>query len=247
MKKGISTEVCCASLADCKTAQRCGADAIELVTAHLLGGLTPTAGLLHQVKMQVDIPVSAIVRPRAAGFCYSDDDFDVMCSDADELVRLGADGIVFGFLLPDGTLDYERCARFMEHTGDCQTVFHRAIDVVENLCDTADMLINLGVMRILTSGGKENALEGASNIKQLVEHCGDKIQILAGGGIKEDDVAQLIAKTGVRHVHFGCTSYFSDSSTCRNPNLNFGTSILPPNESYIAVNEERVLNMLSNI
>lgn len=247
MKNGIFTEVCCASLADCKTAQSCGADAIELVTAHLLGGLTPTAGLLEQVKEQVSLPVSAIVRPRAAGFFYSDDDFSVMCSDARQLARLGADGIVFGFLLADGALDYERCARFMEYTGGCETVFHRAIDVVENMCATADKLIKLGVTRILTSGGRESALEGADNIKALVEHCGDRIQILAGGGVKEDNVAELIAKTGVRRVHFGCTAYESDTSTCRNPSLNFGTSVLPPNESYIAVSGERIKSMLKKI
>lgn len=247
MTNGIHTEICCASLEDCQTAQRCGADAIELVTAHLLGGLTPSAGLLEQVKAQVALPVSAIVRPRAAGFCYSDEDFAVMCADARLLVRLGADGIVFGFLLPDGSLDYERCARFLECTGDCETVFHRAIDVVEDNCAVADKLISLGVTRILTSGGKETALAGASAIRALVRHCGTKIQVLAGGGISAANIARVVAETGVSRVHFGATGYRADTSTCRNPALNFGTSVLPPNESYIAVSCERVAEMLANL
>ncbi|MEG1952990.1 MAG: copper homeostasis protein CutC [Hydrogenoanaerobacterium sp.] len=247
MKNGIKTEVCCASLADCKMAERCGADAIELVSAHLLGGLTPTIGLLRRVKEQVKLPVSVIVRPRAAGFFYSDEDFDVMCADADEFVKSGADGIVFGFLAADGSIDYERCARFMKHTAGCETVFHRAIDVTGDMCKTAKQLIELGVTRILTSGGCESAIDGAGAIKELVDCYGGKIQILAGGGVRAENVAELIEKTGVRRVHFGCTAYERDISTGLNPKLNFGTSALPPNECYIAVNEEKLRQMLLNI
>ncbi|WP_312642946.1 copper homeostasis protein CutC, partial [Hydrogenoanaerobacterium sp.] len=183
MKHSITVEICCGSLEDCKTAQSVGADSIELITAHLLGGLTPSAGLLYKVKEQVNLPVNAIVRPRAAGFCYSDEDFEVIRCDAKQFAHLGADGIVFGFLLPDGSLDYERCARFIECIGDCTPVFHRAIDVVKDMPGTAERLISLGVKRILTSGGRENALAGASAICELVQQCGDRIQIMAGGGI----------------------------------------------------------------
>lgn len=247
MKNGINVEICCGSLEDCKTAQRMGADCIELVTAHLLGGLTPSAGLLYQVKEQVGLPVSAIVRPRGAGFCYSDDDFAVMCHDAQEFARMGADGIVFGFLHENGTLDEERCARFMEHIGGCTPVFHRAIDVAENLNDAVERLIGLGVKRILTSGGKENALMGAQTIRGLVQSYGQRIQILAGGGIRAGNVAQVVVQTGVKRVHFGGTHYREDPSTNGNALLNFGASQLPPNQSYIAVSAETIKDVMQNI
>lgn len=247
MKNGINVEICCGSLEDCKTAQRMGADCIELVSAHLLGGLTPSAGLLYQVKAQVGLPVSAIIRPRGAGFCYSDDDFAVMCHDAQEFARMGADGIVFGFLQQDGSLDEERCARFMEHIGGCTPVFHRAIDVAANLHSTVERLIRLGVKRILTSGGKENALMGAQVIRELVQSYGQRIQILAGGGIRAGNVAQVVAQTGVKRVHFGGTHYCADGSTQGNPLLNFGASQLPPNDSYIAVNAQTIKDVIASI
>ncbi|RPF47967.1 copper homeostasis protein [Hydrogenoanaerobacterium saccharovorans] len=247
MINNISVEICCGSLEDCLAAQSAGADCIELVTAHLLGGLTPSAGLLYKVKEKVRLPVSAIVRPRAAGFCYSDEDFEVMCRDAKEFARIGADGIVFGFLQPNGNLDYERCARFLDCVGDCTPVFHRAIDVVEDMLATAERLIGLGVKRILTSGGKENALAGAPTIRKLVQQCGDRIQILAGGGIRANNIAQVIAQTGVKMVHFSGTAYREDTSTCRNPNLNFGASVLPPNENFIVVNKNNISDIMTNI
>lgn len=232
MKDKVHVEVCCASLRDCLTAQQCGADAIELVSAHLLGGLTPSAGLLCKVKERLDMPVSAMVRPRGAGFCYSPEDFEVMCEDAKRFVEIGADGIVFGFLLPDGTLDYERCARFMEYIGDCEAVFHRAIDVTPDPVRTAEQLVSLGVTRILTSGGKQDAFSGAETIRELVERFGKHIQILAGGGVRAGNVRELTEKTGVKKVHLGGTAMQSDPSTRGNPMLNFGSEAPKTQDAY---------------
>lgn len=240
MEGKLLVEICCASLEDCLTAKRCGADAIELVTAHLLGGLTPSAGLLERAIERAGLPVNAIVRPRAAGFCYSDEDFETMCADARLYSKMGANGIVFGFLRADGSLDYERCARFLDCVGDCETVFHRAIDVAENLRQTAETLVSLGVTRILTSGGKASAIEGASVIRALVQGYGDRLQILAGGGVRAENIVRLVAETGVTRVHLGGTSHRADPSTNHNPDLNFGTDILPPNDSFLAVDGQKL-------
>ncbi len=90
-----------------------GADRIELNSALFLGGLTPSIGALEAVKAQVKIPVMCMVRPREGrGFCYTAFDYDTVCRDALALVRAGADGVVFGFLNDDGTVDAARCADF---------------------------------------------------------------------------------------------------------------------------------------
>lgn len=247
MTNNISIELCCGSLEDCMLAERVGADRIELITAHLMGGLTPSAGLLRRVKETVSLPVSAIVRPRGAGFNYSDEDFSVMCADAKLFSELGADGIVCGFLDENGELDYERCARFLDYTGDCEKVFHRAIDVVRDMPRTVEKLISLGFTRVLTSGGKADAFEGAAAIAELQRLYGDRIQILAGAGVRAKNVSELIRLTKVTRVHLGGTSYRADSSTQANNELNFGTSTLPPNECYIAVDESTIREVICAI
>ena len=241
----IQIEVCCGSVEDCKKAQRAGADRIELVQAHTLGGLTPSAGEVAMAKRAVDIPVMAIIRPRMAGFYYSEDDFDAMCFDARHLLELGADGIVFGFLSPDGSLDYERCARFVELARGKQTVFHRAIDITRDPFNAVERLARLGATRILTSGFSAGSYDGRAQIGALQKQFGDRIEIMAGGGITEQNIAALIKESGVRHVHFGGTARFADPSCSYRPGIAFGASELPPDDCYIAVDESRVRAMAS--
>ena len=244
MNNRLSVELCCGSLEDCKLAERAGADRIELVSAHLLGGLTPSVGLVALVKEQVSLPVSVMVRPRGAGFCYSDEDFSVMCEDARRFSRMGADGIVFGFLTAYGRLDYERCARFLDCTGSCETVFHRAIDVAENMFDAVSKLISLGVTRVLTSGGCADALTGAPAIRTIQQMYGDRIQILAGGGVRAGNILRLVEETGVSRVHLSGAAQVSDPSTLLNPTLNFGSSLPSSNDCYLAVDEKTIRSVM---
>lgn len=247
MKNQIITEICCGSVDDCITAKRCGADRIELVCGHFLGGLTPTSGVLYLSKKAVDIPILPIIRPRMSGFLYSETEFEAMCFDAKDLIEKGADGLVFGFLKEDCTLDYEKCARFIEIAGDKQTVFHRAIDIVKDRDEAVKQLISLGCTRILTSGGETSSADGIESIKHLVDTYGDKIEIMAGGGIKPHNIRDIISKSGVKQVHFGGTGYVVDSSTNANPKLSFGATNCPPTDSYIAVNEKTVKTMIESI
>ena len=127
----ILFEVCCGSAEDALAAYRGGADRVELNSDLFHGGLTPTLGALRTVKKHApNFPVMCMVRPREGGFCYTDTEFEVMLEDARVFVENGADGIVFGFLHEDGTLDIERCRAMMEVIGERESVFHRAIDVM---------------------------------------------------------------------------------------------------------------------
>lgn len=245
--KKIKVEICCGSADDCITAHKCGADRVELVSAHQLGGLTASLGTLYQVKNKVNISVAAIIRPRMSGFCYSKEDYEVMCYDARQFVKMGADGIVFGFLKEDASLDYERCAKFIEIIGDHESVFHRAIDITKEPYKAIEQLIGLGVTRILTSGFAASSYDGLETIKELQRIYGNKIQILAGGGITENNISEIISYTGISQVHFGGTSQFTDASCLYRPSIPFGTVTMPPNECYIAVNESRIKTIISNI
>lgn len=247
MSNRIITEICCGSPEDCVVAEQCGADRIELVNAHFLGGLTPSAGTIIRAKENVKIPIEVIIRPRMSGFAYNQAEFELMCLDAKLALEYGADGIVFGFLTESGELDYEKTSRMLEIIGDKDSVFHRAIDISKDPLQTAEQLISLGVTRILTSGGKTNVADGIPMIKQLHQKHGDKIEIMAGGGVKANNAAKIIAGTGINQIHFGGTGYVADASAKRDSSINFGVSNTPPNDSYIAVSAENLKAIIGNI
>ena len=224
MKEKILFEVCCGCTEDAVQAERGGADRIELNSALFLGGLTPSIGAL-----EVKIPVMCMVRPREGGFCYTAFDYDTVCRDALALVRAGADGIVFGFLNDDGTVDAARCADFLgrvrAENPEVETVFHRAIDVVPDVFAALDTLTALGVTRVLTSGQRASAPQGAETIRKMLAHAAGRIDILPGGGINAGNVRGFIAETGVKSVHASARSLRRDTSVCGNPEIFFGGKI----------------------
>lgn len=212
-------EVICQSVEDCIAAQKGGADRIELVSAVYLGGLTPTVGTVKRVKEVVSIPIMAMLRPRGAGYCYSESEFQTMLLDAKLLLEAGADGIVFGFLNEDGTLHKEynqQLADLCQQYGK-EAVFHRAFDVAANI-NNAEQLIGWGVNRILTSGFASNALSGADVLRQLQEQYGDRIHILAGASVSSGNVAEIVRLSGVTQVHTSGRDWKVDSTTLSNPN-----------------------------
>lgn len=243
----IIVEVCCNSIDDAIIAEKAGADRIELVTAGLIGGLTPTLGLLYEVKSQISIPVMSIIRPRCAGCFYSPEEFKVMCKDAKVLAENGSDGIVFGFLNSDGTVDYDRCRQFMEYTSNKVKVFHRAIDVVPDPLIEIKRLISIGVNRILTSGASKNAWDGRNMIKKFEKEFGTEIEILPGGGINASNARKLIEYTGVKQIHLGASSIMHDESTHKNRDIAFGTLNLILPDEYSKTDEEKLSAVINSI
>lgn len=246
MKKALF-EVCCGCLEDAVMAEKGGADRIELNSALFLGGLTPSIGTVREVKKQVNIPAMCMVRPREGGFCYTEYEYATMLQDAREIVKAGADGIVFGFLHEDGTVDRERTEDFIkaikQENPNIVTVFHRAIDVVPDVFEALDTLIELGVDRVLTSGQRETAVKGAELIRKMLEHADGRIDILPGGSLNEKNVGDFICETGVTSVHASARAIHKDTSVCGNPEIFFGGLIDGkgvPEDEYKVTDPERV-------
>lgn len=208
----ITLEICCGSLEDAKAAQAGGADRIELNSALYLGGLTPSLASLQMAKEQCTIPIVAMVRPRGGGFCYSEDEFTVMMKDAEILMQNGADGIVFGFLNPDGNLCVDRTKQMVAliHAYGKEAVFHRAIDCVEDIDSCIEQLIQLKVDRVLTSGGRNTAWEGREVIARLQRNYSDKIEILPGAGLRKENALDFLAVAGTTQIHSSCKGYHTD-------------------------------------
>jgi copper homeostasis protein len=238
----ILIEIVASTVDDCVAAESGGADRVELCAAIATGGLTPSLGTLIEAKKRVRIPLMAMVRPRAGGFCYSDADFAVMMRDAALLLEHGADGIVFGNLHSDGRVDNKRCGKMLELAGGRQTVFHRAFDVVPDPLGALDELIDLGFTRMLTSGQQKTALEGSELIRRLVDRADGRIEVLPGSGIRAHNVERLIHATGCRQVHLTAFTGQVDPSTAASP-LNFGSVPGSPSSSYEQVDRETVQRM----
>ena len=240
--KRITMEICCGSCEDVIIAESAGADRVELNSALFLGGLTPTLGCLMEIKDRVNIPVMTMIRPREAGFFYSDYEYAAMKRDARLFIEHGADGLVFGFLNPDGTFDK---ARMQEFTSMCldagkEAVCHRAFDVTPDPFAALDTLIELNVSRVLTSGQKPSAIAGAKLISELIKHAAGRIQILPGAGLDHDNLADFIEKTGANQVHFAAHLLRAETSTAQNQDIYFGGALYPREDVVSVANGDAI-------
>jgi len=246
-KNNVLVEICCGSFEDALSAEKSGADRIELNSCLFQGGLTPSLGTFIEVKKRLKIPVMVMVRPRGAGFCYSDEDIQVMHRDAELFIQYGADGIVFGFLNSDGTVDMKNVEKMMEIIGSKQAVFHRAFDVVPDPFKAVDQLAELGVTRIMTSGQEATVFEGVSLIRELVSYSGNRVKILPGGGITLKNVDEIVKATGVDEVHVAAFSVRYDRSTGGNPKIYYGGALYPPEDRYETADRGLIAQIVSKV
>lgn len=238
-------EICCGSYYDAVQAALGGARRIELNSGLHLGGLTPSLGTLELVKERLNLNVVAMVRPRGGGFCYSDEDFEVMERDTRLLVEHGADGIAFGCLNPDATLNRARNASLISiiHSYGKEAVFHRAFDCTNDPYKSMELLIDMGVDRVLTSGLKPKAVQGAGLLKELQTRYGDRIEILAGSGINVSNARQLMEDTGLSQVHSSCKDWVSDPTTAVN-GVSYAFAPVPNEDAYDVVSAGLVRDLL---
>ena len=182
-------------------ADRAGADRIELCDNLGEGGTSPDGGLVAAIVERIRLPVFVLIRPRAGDFVYSKSEFEVMIRDIELTRTMGIAGIVTGALDASGRVDVKRTRSLVKAAGGLPVTFHRAIDSAADLSVALDDVIEAGVSRVLTSGGAPTAREGVEAIAALVLQARERVSIIAGGGIREHNVRDVIARTGVREVH----------------------------------------------
>ncbi len=214
MVNNIIVEICCGNVDDVIKAARFPIDRIELNSGMELGGLTPTIATLKRAKEVTDASVVCMTRTRTAGFNYSEDAYQVMLEDAKILLENGADGIVFGFLNEDNTINEERTkeiTKLIKSYGK-EAIFHKAFDDTKDPYQAIETLIEVGVDRILTDGqSNTDILKGCPLLKDLHEKYGDKIEILPGGGVRVENVKEILDLTGINQIHMSSKKTYYDN------------------------------------
>lgn len=194
-------EIACFEITSAETALRSVADRIEFCAEQQLGGITPNIEEFRYLKSVYRKPIYVMIRPKGGSFLYSDYEFEVMKRDILDFKKSGADGFVFGILTSGNTIDIEKNKILLELAGEIPCTFHRAFDRTPDLENSVKTLIDLGFTTVLTSGGKNSAMEGKENLKNLIEKYSDQINILIGGGVRSGNISELKNYTLGKQFH----------------------------------------------
>jgi len=210
-------EVCVESVGGVRAARAAGAQRVELCCALGEGGLTPSAGAQRAALEVGGIEVVVLARPRGGDFLYSELELEVLERDVQAARALGAPGVALGCLTREGAIDRARCARLIAAAGGMAVTFHRAFDLVRAPLEGLETLIELGCARVLTAGQARSAPEGAARVAELVRAAAGRIEVVAAGGLRPENVRAFVAATGVRAVHASAARRRESEMLHRNP------------------------------
>lgn len=213
-------EICSNSLQSALNAQEGGADRIELCENLAGGGTTPSYGLLTQTRRRVQIPVHVLIRPRAGDFLYSDLEFEIMKEDVRLCKELGFEGVVLGLLNADGSIDVERTRMLTELASPMSVTFHRAFDACRDPEQGLEDVIACGCDRILTSGLKATAEEGADVLDKLISQAAQRIIVMPGSGIQSGNIGRLKDRIRASEWHASAKAPAESGMEYENADLN---------------------------
>ena len=194
-------ECCVDSVESAMEAEKGGANRIELCSALVIGGLSPSKALFEKVKENVNIKVHVLLRPRFGDFCYTQFEHEIIKQEIRMFKELGADGVVIGTLKSDGSLNMEQMQELVEEANGMSITLHRAFDMCEDPFKTLEDVKQLGIHTILTSGQKNSCIDGKELLGKLVEKADGKVDILIGGGVDVSVIPMLYESTKATSYH----------------------------------------------
>ena len=200
----VKVEVCAESVKAAITARQGGAYRVEFCYNLAEGGTTQLREQIAEARKQLpEIKLYPIIRPRGGDFFYSALEYETMRQDVIFCGEVGCDGVVFGILNSDRSVDMDRCSILvgLAHRYGMEATFHRAFDVCSDRTKALEDIISIGFERILTSGGQSTALEGVEELRKLIVQANDRIVVMPGSGVTPENVGEIITKTGCREIH----------------------------------------------
>ncbi len=229
MKK-IETEVCAYSVESCLNASQAGATRVELCASPAEGGTTPSAGAIIMAREIAGLELAVMIRPRGGDFLYSHVEFEQMKREIAFCKEAGADCVVLGILLPDGSVDRSRTAELVRLAAPMEVTFHRAFDVAKDWSEALEDIIEAGCRRILTSGHRNKAADAIDTLRKIVAAADGRIEIMAGSGVDPSNAARL-ADTGVDALHFSAKAVRESIMQFRRPEVPMCAAGLPEFET----------------
>jgi copper homeostasis protein len=212
-------EICSFNIQSALIAQHAGAHRVELCADPAGGGTTPSLGLIKTAREKLQIELYPIIRPRGGDFLFNDEEFEIMLNDVSLCKQLGCDGVVIGMLNADGTVDKKRCEKLVQLAYPLGVTFHRAFDWCINPFEALEDIIDIGCERILTSGQKPTALEGAQLINELVRQAESRMIIMPGSGVRANNIIDLKEKTTADEFHTSARTLVKSSMQFMNEDL----------------------------
>lgn len=242
-KKAFSLEICVDSIQSAITAEKAGADRIELCNSLSEGGTTPSAGMIEVVRKNINIDLHVLIRPRRGDFLYSGAEFEVMKKDIEVAKALGAEGVVVGMLKEDGHIDTSRVQELIALARPLSITFHRAFDLCSAPFTALDQLMQLKVDRLLTSGQQPTALAGASLICELVKRAGEQLVIMPGGDINPQNIQEIIKKTGATEYHTSGRRKINSQMDFRREQLSMAASPILTEYEQLVADPSRIIEI----
>lgn len=197
----IVKEVCVESFSEAVRAVNAGATRIELCENLHVGGTTPSIGTIKACVFRLKVPVMVMIRPRGGDFTYSDEEFEIMKEDIRVCREIGVSGVVFGVLDSENRLDEERTKELLKLARPLQVTFHKAIDEVQDIVGVTQKLKDMGVERILSSGGAATALEGRDNLNRMLDTAGKSLNIIVAGKVTFENLDRVMGVIPSKEFH----------------------------------------------
>lgn len=244
-KRILKYEICVDSVFGVHAAQKAGADRVELCADLIEGGITPSCGAIRQARKVARIGLHVIIRPRGGDFVFGPDEVDTMLVDIETARTEGADGVVIGALMPDGSIDIPLVRELVRAAGPLAVTFHRAFDMTADPFAALEHVIDLGASRLLTSGQEATVLEGVPLIHKLMQRAGDRIIVMPGGGITLRNVARVVAELEPRELHFAALVETSSPMRHRRDHVYMGGELRTPEYARLETSVDLIAATMS--
>jgi copper homeostasis protein len=215
-------EICIDSVQAAVAAEIGGAQRVELCSALIEGGLTPSFGMIRAVRSRIGIGLFVMIRPRGGDFIYSDEELAAMRDDIAQAKLCGAQGVVFGLLKPNGEVDVERTRELVELARPLKVTFHRAFDMALDMETALEDIVRSGADRVLTSGGEPTGILGSGTIARIVQRSKGRIGVMASGDICADNLQQIARATGATQFHAALRTAVPSPAIHRKASLSMG-------------------------
>jgi len=237
-------EVCATSLQSAINAQTGGARRVELCDNLYEGGTTPGAGTILLARGKLNIKLHVLIRPRGSDFVYSDLEMEIIRKDVEFCKMAGCDGVVIGFLQANGTIDFARTKEITDLARPMSVTFHRAFDMTRDPFESLKVLFEAGVDRLLTSGQQNKAPLGVNLIHELVKKAGNRLVVMPGSGVSEDNIRWMHEQTGAVEFHLTGQKPISSVMEYRKEGISLGGLSQIPEYEYSETSVERIRNIV---